>query len=129
MIGQFGHCNQDLVNLLLSGKAISNVMDGDIPLGDSGLVVKGMKGQTTIGYLTHLEALRFCQVPHTLHSWLEVRKDASNEHAMLKGRSLPEGARSADLGRWQQLALHSAVLHGQVDKSGFWVLTRPSHIC
>lgn len=62
LIGQFGHCNQDLINLLLSGRATSNVMDGEIPLGDSGLIVKGISGKTAIGYLTHLEALRYCQV-------------------------------------------------------------------
>ena len=62
MIGQFGHCNQDLLNLLLTGRATSNVMDGEVPLGDSGLVVKGVSSQSRIGYLTHLEALRYCQV-------------------------------------------------------------------
>lgn len=30
MIGQFGHCNQDLLNLLLTGRATSNVMDGQV---------------------------------------------------------------------------------------------------
>ena len=39
MIGQFGHCNQDLVNLLLTGRATSNVMDGEVPLGDSGNII------------------------------------------------------------------------------------------
>jgi len=62
LIGHFGHCNQDLINLLLSGRATSNVMDGEIPLGDSGLVVRGVAARTALGYLTHLEALRYCQV-------------------------------------------------------------------
>ena len=30
VIGQFGHCNQDLLNLLLTGRATSNVMDGQV---------------------------------------------------------------------------------------------------
>lgn len=62
LIGQFGHCTQDLINLLLTGKATSNVIDGSIPVGDSGLMVKGVSHQSSIGYLTHLEALQYCQV-------------------------------------------------------------------
>eukprot|EP01038_Epipyxis_sp_PR26KG_P006233 gene6233-8588_t len=62
MIGQFGHCNQDLINLLLVGRATSNVFDRDMPVGDSGLVIKGIYQRASIGYLTHLEALRYCQV-------------------------------------------------------------------
>jgi hypothetical protein len=62
VIGQFGHCNQDLVNLLLTGKATSNVMDGEVLLGDSGLSVKGIFNRSSTGYLSHLESLRYCQV-------------------------------------------------------------------
>jgi len=62
LIGQFGHCTQELVNLLLTGRATGNVMDGDVPMGDSGLTVRGVKKQSHIGYLTHLEALSMCQV-------------------------------------------------------------------
>ena len=62
LLGQFGHCSQDLINLLLSGRATSNVIDGEISLGDSGLSVKGINKKANIGYLTHLEALRYCTV-------------------------------------------------------------------
>jgi ubiquitin carboxyl-terminal hydrolase MINDY-3/4 len=62
MIVEFGHSSQDLLNLLLCGKAVSNVFDGDMPMGDSGLTLKGVGQQNDIGYLTQLEALRFCQV-------------------------------------------------------------------
>lgn len=62
LLSHFGHCTQDLVNLLLTGRATSNVMDGDIALGDSGLMIKGVKKRAKIGYLTHLEALQLCQV-------------------------------------------------------------------
>jgi hypothetical protein len=41
VIGQFGHCNQDLINLLLTGRATSNVIDGEILLGESNLLIKG----------------------------------------------------------------------------------------
>ena len=62
LVVQFGHCTQELVNLLLTGRATSNVMDGDVALGDSGLMVRGIKRRARIGYLTHLEALQLCQV-------------------------------------------------------------------
>lgn len=61
VIGQFGHCSQELLNLLLTGEASSNVFDGDRSI-DGGFSVKGIHGRSTIGYLTHLEALRYCQV-------------------------------------------------------------------
>ena len=62
MIGTFGHCSQETINLLLTGRAVSNVFDGDIPLGDSGLVLKGIQSKARVGYLTQLEASRLCQV-------------------------------------------------------------------
>ena len=62
MIGQFGHSSQDLINLLLSGRAASNVFDGIVPMGDGGLMLKGIMQPNDVGYLTQLEALRYCQV-------------------------------------------------------------------
>ncbi|ETV91317.1 hypothetical protein H310_14137 [Aphanomyces invadans] len=60
--GQFGHGSQELLNLMLTGRATSNVFDGVVPMGDSGLVLRGVEARTTVGYLTHLEALRYCTV-------------------------------------------------------------------
>ena len=62
LIGQFGHCSQELLNLLLSGAATSNVFDGSVPMGDTGLTLRGIPKRSAVGYLTHLEALRYCQV-------------------------------------------------------------------
>ena len=62
MIGQFGHSSQDLINLLLTGMATSNIFDGTMPMGDSGMMLKGILQRNDIGYLTQLEALRYCQV-------------------------------------------------------------------
>ena len=69
VIGQFGHCNQDLINLLLTGRATSNVFDGEMSLGDGmgDLCVRGVDRTCDIGYLTHLEALRYCQVVFILY--------------------------------------------------------------
>ncbi|OWZ24054.1 hypothetical protein PHMEG_000990 [Phytophthora megakarya] len=62
LTGAFGHCTQELLNLLLTGKAVSNVFDGSVPMGDSGLFLHGVPQRARIGYLTQLEALCYCQV-------------------------------------------------------------------
>lgn len=62
LTGAFGHCSQELVNLLLTGRATSNVFDGDVPMGDTGLMLHGVAQRPRIGYLTQLEALRYCHV-------------------------------------------------------------------
>ena len=63
LTGQFGHCTQELLNLLLIGKAYSNVFDGDKHL-DEALVLHGIptNPHPSIGYLSQLEALRYLEV-------------------------------------------------------------------
>jgi len=69
LIGRYGHCSQELVNLMLIGEATSNVFDGSRWLGDdpsSGFLVKGVDGDRVgvppVGFLSHLEPLRYLQV-------------------------------------------------------------------
>ncbi|KAH9271958.1 hypothetical protein BASA83_005797 [Batrachochytrium salamandrivorans] len=54
LIGRHEYCTQDMVNLALYGKAISNIHDGDIDLG-GGTILKGVKKQTLIGQLSLFE--------------------------------------------------------------------------
>ncbi|KAJ3119012.1 hypothetical protein HDU96_003187 [Phlyctochytrium bullatum] len=64
LIGRHAYCTQELVNLLLTGQAISNVHDGDIHLGGAGddaKVLKGIKKPQQFGYLTlfeHYESMK-----------------------------------------------------------------------
>jgi ubiquitin carboxyl-terminal hydrolase MINDY-3/4 len=61
LTGQFGHCGQELINLLLTGQAVSNVFDNTLsPSGD--MVCRGIQSRPAIGYLTQLEAMRYCEV-------------------------------------------------------------------
>lgn len=60
LIGPFGYCTQELLNLLLTGVSSSNVMDGNVSM--HGMTVKGISKKSSIGYLTHLESLRYCHV-------------------------------------------------------------------
>ncbi len=55
-----GHGSQSLTNLMLCGIATSNVFDGDKCL--EGLVLHGTPRQSTIGFLTIMEYLRYCEV-------------------------------------------------------------------
>lgn len=55
-----GHGSQSLVNLLLMGHAVTNVFDLDKDLG--GIKLRGVPKQSSVGFLTLLEALRYCQV-------------------------------------------------------------------
>ncbi|KAM9761743.1 putative ubiquitin carboxyl-terminal hydrolase MINDY-4 isoform 2-T2 [Menidia menidia] len=65
LIGAHGYCTQELVNLLLCGKATSNVFDNDMEL-DSGdgntTLLKGIKGHSDVGLLSLFEHYNICKV-------------------------------------------------------------------
>ena len=58
---QFGHTSQELMNLLLTGQAVSNVFDNSMILSDE-LTCSGVQSRSDIGYLSALESLRYCTV-------------------------------------------------------------------
>jgi len=60
LVQRFGHCTQELVNLMICGVASSNVFDGEKTLAQTTL--KGIPKAQSIGYLTILESLRYLQV-------------------------------------------------------------------
>lgn len=69
LIGRFGHCSQELVNLMLIGESTSNVFDGTRWLGDdpsSGFLVRGVDservGVPQVGLLSELETYRLLSV-------------------------------------------------------------------
>lgn len=55
----FGHSNQSLINLMLTGIATPHVHDG---IKDVGMPLKGILTQPDIGFLTVMESLRYIQV-------------------------------------------------------------------
>ncbi|MEQ2268865.1 hypothetical protein XENORESO_017210, partial [Xenotaenia resolanae] len=65
------HIEQELVNLLLCGRAVSNVFDNDIEL-DSGngdrTLLKGIKDQCQVGLLSLFEHYNICKVGAHLKS-------------------------------------------------------------
>ncbi|KAJ8687407.1 hypothetical protein QAD02_023201 [Eretmocerus hayati] len=62
----FGYGSQSLINLILSGRAVSNVWDHDQDVG--GLKLKGIDKQNEVGFLTLLETLRYVEVGSFLKS-------------------------------------------------------------
>mmetsp|Transcript_30946 Transcript_30946/g.58804 ORF Transcript_30946/g.58804 Transcript_30946/m.58804 type:complete len:477 (+) Transcript_30946:354-1784(+) len=58
---QFGHSSQELMNLLLTGQAVSNVFDNSMVLSED-LSCHGIQSRPAIGYLSILESLRYCEV-------------------------------------------------------------------
>ncbi len=66
LVARFGHCNQEVVSLFLTGSATSNPFDGERPLFEgseaAGLAVRGVSRPPPVGYLTQLEAMRYTEV-------------------------------------------------------------------
>nr|XP_028605534.1 probable ubiquitin carboxyl-terminal hydrolase MINDY-4 isoform X1 [Podarcis muralis] len=65
LIGAHGYCTQELVNLLLTGQAVSNVFNDVMEL-DSGngniTLLKGVSARSDIGVLSLFEHYNICQV-------------------------------------------------------------------
>ncbi|XP_062841472.1 ubiquitin carboxyl-terminal hydrolase MINDY-3 [Trichomycterus rosablanca] len=62
----YGHGSQSLINMLVTGHAVSNVWDGDREC--SGMMLHGIHEQATVGFLTLMESLRYCKVGSFLKS-------------------------------------------------------------
>ncbi|XP_010986349.1 probable ubiquitin carboxyl-terminal hydrolase MINDY-4 isoform X1 [Camelus dromedarius] len=65
LIGAHGYCTQELVNLLLTGKAVSNVFNNVVELdsGDGNItLLKGIATRSDIGFLSLFEHYNVCQV-------------------------------------------------------------------
>jgi hypothetical protein len=60
LVARFGHCSQELVNLVLCGAAVTNVFDGRKDM--EGLIIRGVEARNQIGFLTLLEAMRHSKV-------------------------------------------------------------------
>ncbi|TKC52927.1 hypothetical protein EI555_009102, partial [Monodon monoceros] len=78
LIGAHGYCTQELVNLLLTGKAVSNVFNDVVEL-DSGngniTLLKGIAARSDIGFLSLFEHYSVCQSAKPLASYPESPKE------------------------------------------------------
>ncbi len=55
LLTEHGYASQEFINIILVGKATSNVFDGDKDMGDN-FILKGIHKQSEIGFLTLFEA-------------------------------------------------------------------------
>ncbi|XP_005102282.2 probable ubiquitin carboxyl-terminal hydrolase MINDY-4 [Aplysia californica] len=66
MIASHGYCTQELVNLMLTGKAVSNTFNDVVRLdsddGSDSVTLKGISGRSEIGLLSLFEHYKSCQV-------------------------------------------------------------------
>jgi len=65
MIGGHGYCTQELVNLMMFGRAYSNVFDGTKRLGsvkDGWCVLQGVPKRPNVGFLSLFEAFKCIEV-------------------------------------------------------------------
>eukprot|EP00929_Paragymnodinium_shiwhaense_P118483 TRINITY_DN90402_c0_g1_i1.p1 TRINITY_DN90402_c0_g1~~TRINITY_DN90402_c0_g1_i1.p1 ORF type:complete len:474 (-),score=54.05 TRINITY_DN90402_c0_g1_i1:136-1557(-) len=68
LVGAFGHCSQELVNLCIIGRAVSNAFDGDVTFTDEDdhsedrVVLKGIHDRPPVGFLSSMESANFCAV-------------------------------------------------------------------
>ena len=58
LIGNHGHCTQELVNLFITGKAVSNCFDGKKVLEDN-YTLRGIHNKSEFGFLTVFETLGY----------------------------------------------------------------------
>jgi len=65
MMGAHGYCTQELVNLIIGGRAVSNVFDGDKQL-DPETLLKGVKQKCRVGLLTLFEWYKYVEVGSNL---------------------------------------------------------------
>ena len=64
LIGNHGHCNQELVNLFITGRATTNVFNGvkSLSEGADKVELKGIAQQAQFGFLTVFETLGYVEV-------------------------------------------------------------------
>ncbi|XP_074030111.1 ubiquitin carboxyl-terminal hydrolase MINDY-3 homolog isoform X2 [Leptinotarsa decemlineata] len=58
--GTYGYGSQNLINLMITGRATTYVWDHDQDIG--GLILKGVEKQSQIGFITIMEYHRYCTV-------------------------------------------------------------------
>ncbi|KAF3839815.1 hypothetical protein F7725_018532 [Dissostichus mawsoni] len=88
--------SQSLVNLLVTGHAVSNVWDGDREC--SGMKLHGIHKQASVGFLTLMESLRYCKVGAFLKSpkfpiWILGSETHLSEMSLVGPESPSEQAR------------------------------------
>ena len=112
LLDRHGYANQCAVNLLLTGRATSNVFDGDKKMDD--LVLRGVSERSDVGFLTLLEAYQHCSVGRNFKEprsrvWVVY---SESHYSLLVGDPLTE----TDLHYWDGLANQDEVIRLSIDE-------------
>ena len=112
LLDRHGYANQCAVNLLLTGRATSNVFDGDKKMDD--LVLRGVSERSDVGFLTLLEAYQHCSVGRNFKAprsrvWVVY---SESHYSLLVGDPSCE----LDLHYWDGLANQDEVIRLSVDE-------------
>ena len=71
LIGAHGYCSQEMVNLLLTGRAVSNTFDGSIKLSENG-IFRASDVEKILGLLSN-----YCRIIKGFkHKIYYIRKDS-----------------------------------------------------
>ena len=66
LMGAHGYCTQEMVNLLLGGRGVSNVFNDTVTLdgapGEKSTVLQGVSKRSDVGLLSLFEHYKSCQV-------------------------------------------------------------------
>jgi len=112
LLDRHGYANQCAVNLLLTGRATSNVFDGDKRMDD--LVLRGVSERSDVGFLTLLEAYQHCAVGRNFKEprsrvWVVY---SESHYSLLVG----DPSRELDLHYWDGLANQDEVIRLSIDE-------------
>eukprot|EP00928_Gymnodinium_smaydae_P045796 TRINITY_DN30484_c0_g1_i1.p1 TRINITY_DN30484_c0_g1~~TRINITY_DN30484_c0_g1_i1.p1 ORF type:complete len:568 (+),score=145.83 TRINITY_DN30484_c0_g1_i1:91-1794(+) len=124
LIGRFGHCSQELVNLMLIGEGTSNVFDGVRWLGDdpsSGFQLKGVDGSRlgtpAIGYLSELEPMQYVSVGSLYkHPEFPIWVLGSPTHYTVLFSAVKANAALSQEARLEQRARQAFAAHSGLDE-------------
>ncbi|KAJ9528922.1 hypothetical protein QJQ45_000502 [Haematococcus lacustris] len=124
LMGMHGYCSAELVNLILTGQAVSNVFDGNQDL--DGSLLKGVTRRCRLGLLTLFEWYKYVEVGRSLKSpELPIWVVCSESHFTVlfsQDRRALSGSLPFDLMYYDELANQDDLIHLSVnhDPQGGW---------
>ncbi|XP_069585344.1 probable ubiquitin carboxyl-terminal hydrolase MINDY-4 isoform X1 [Ranitomeya imitator] len=131
LIGAHAYCTQELVNLILSGRAASNVFNDVMELdsGDGNMtVLKGISCRSDIGFLSLFEHYNVCQVGSYLKTpkfpiWVVCSESHFSVLFCLKKELISDwkAERKFDLHYYDGLANQQEEIRLTVDTSGTYI--------
>lgn len=108
LVNEHGYASQEIINIMLVGKAVTNVHDGDKDMGDN-FILKGIPKPSEIGFLTFFEHYGYFQVGQNLKNpavpvWIICSESHYSVMFSVDVDCMKRLKSSFDLIYWDQLA-------------------------